>query len=262
MRLKYKKMLLLLTMGVMGIGMLSISFDKTSSKDAIEADSNQVLASNDEISKGAITITNAPTIEATNTPTPIPEDPTKLKLSNNPEIQELIETFYDALIHTDEETLSLITTPYSTYDITVINKKYEYIYDIHNIICYTKPGIKEGDYVVYLTFDMEIASIDTYGPSAEYQYVTTIDDQLYVRYGDYDEEIKKLLMEYNTSQDVIDLVVDTDKALQAACASDEALKEFYDNLILAITSSKQNTSSSEDEKAESNQEENESTDSN
>jgi hypothetical protein len=129
----------------------------------------------------------------------------------------------------------------SVINIEVISKKLEYISNFHNIVCYTKPGIKEGDYVVYVAFDMEIASIDTYAPALDYLYVTTKDDKVYVMTGEIDEKIQALRKEYFKSQDVIDLIKSVDLALTDACKKDQDLKEFYDNLTSSIKTSDQDS---------------------
>lgn len=241
MRLKYKKLILLLTMGVMGIGMLTISFDKASTTDsnALQASSSDVLA----IKEGDITPTIVPPLM--NTPTIVPEDPLKLKLNQDIQINELVKTYYKAKIEIDEETLNSIVTENSIIDITIISKTLEYISGFHNIVCYTKPGVKEGDYVVYVSFDMEIASIDTYAPALDRLYITTIDNKLYLRFEKKNDEIDALLKEYLQSEDVLELKQSVDQALLDACAKDEELKEFYDNLNASIKAKPTTTEPSE-----------------
>jgi hypothetical protein len=236
MRLKYKKMILLLTMGVMGIGMLTISFDKTTQADtnAVETTSDQVITLKEDPTNATPTEAATPTNGLTATPTQVPEDPLKLRLSDNPDINTLVETYYSAMLDTDEETLASIMTDPSVINIEVISKKLEYISSFHNIVCYTKPGIKEGDYVVYVAFDMEIASIDTYAPALDYLYVTTKDDKVYIMTGEIDEKIQTLRKDYFKTQEIIDLVKSVDEALTAACKSDQDLQEFYDNLTSSI----------------------------
>ncbi len=251
MRLKYKKMILLLTMGVMGIGMLTISFDKTSQADtgAVKTVSDLVVNSTkDIVSKDMPAKVPTPGTNSSITPTLALEDPLKLKLNDNPELNNLVKTYYSAMLDTDEDTLSSIVTDPSVINIEVINKKLEYISNIHNIVCYTKPGVNEGDYVVYVAYDMEIASIDTYGPSLDYLYITSINDKLYVKTGVLDEKIQTLRNEYFNTQEVKDLLKSVNQALTEACKSDQALQEFFDNLTTSIKASESDstTESSDD----------------
>ena len=235
MRLKYKKMILLLTMGVMGIGMLTISFDKTSQADqsALETGSSQVVMLNEG---DMASTTPTPTTGPTNTPTPIPKDPKKLKLNDQAEIDTLIQTYYSAMLDTDEEMLASIMTDASVINIEVISKKLEYISDYHNIICYTKPGVKDGDYVVYATHEMEVASIETYAPSIDQFYVTTVDGKLYLCFGDLETDILALLQEYIKSEEVKELIAKVNLAFKEACDRDQDLKDFYINLTSSIQS--------------------------
>lgn len=245
MRLKYKKMILLLTMGVMGIGMLTISFDNTSQTDkiAVETTSDEVLALNDEDkTKASSIISPTPIVGQSKTPTSVLVDPLKLKLSDNPDINSLVKTYYAAMLDTDEDTLTSIMTDPSVINIEVISKKLEYISDFHNIICYTKHGIKDGDYVVYVAFDMEIVNIDTYAPALDYLYITTKDDKVYIMTGVLDDKIQALRQEYLETQEVIDLIESVNQALTKACKSDHQLQEFYDNLTSSIKSKESDSS--------------------
>ena len=236
-------MLVLITMWIMGIGMLTISFQLPSVDPSVAAGSKNVI----------LTVTpdssTTPSIEPTSTPTvtPIPEDPTLLKLNTDTNLNELIKTYYKAKLETDEETLTSIMTEASGINIEIISKVQEYIEGYEDIIIYTKPGVKEGDYVVYATYGMKITTIDTPAPSVDRLYVTTQNDKYLLSFGDLTQEEAKLLDSYTESEDVKDLITSVNKELEAAQAADSDLKEFILNLKKSLNTS-QSSVQEEDEK--------------
>lgn len=250
MSLKYKKMILFITMWIMGIGMLTISFQKPEEAKSVPANASVA-------SKATASPTQGITAIATNTPTPIPtatpipEDPTKLKKCDNPKINQLIETFYQAMLDCDEETLTSIITDTSVIDIEKIAKTHEYIEAYDNFVCYTKPGVKEGDYVVYLTYDIKITTIETYSPSLDRCYVTKEGDSYLIVYNNFDHIIDKLMKDYDESDDIKELLAQVKENLKKAQESDSDLNDFINNLTSYIEKSNSSKKSSESEQKES-----------
>ncbi|ABX43287.1 hypothetical protein [Lachnoclostridium phytofermentans] len=230
MRLKYKKLLLLFTMGIFGIGMVTISFQV--SPDALQAafikegdrDSLEPTSSPDS---QAIT----PTAFATNTP--IPENPNALKKDAYPEINELIETYYKAKVSTDANSIEILkncVTDASLLDFERISKKVEYITDYKNFHCYSKPGTGEIDYIVYVCYDIMITKIQTGAPSADVFYITYQDGKPHIFLGNVSQKTKNYIDKTNLDEDVQKLSKEVDDNLAKAIEMDEDLREFYENL--------------------------------
>ncbi len=241
MRLKYKKLLLLFTMGIFGVGMVTISFQVA--PDSVlsaafmregDPDSSQSPSpTNSLASSQAVT----PTISATNTP--IPEDPKALKKNAFPEINNLFETFLEAKIKADAEAIETIkacVTDASLIDFERISKKVEYITDYKNINCYTKPGTGEIDYIVYVCYDIMITKIQTGAPSIDEFYVTYQDGKPYIYYGTVSEETKTYINKTRSDTEVQELITKVDENFLKALDADEDLKEFYENLKAQIPS--------------------------
>ncbi len=241
MRLKYKKMILFITMWIMGIGMVTITFKKPPKADSVPANSDHAIAKASPDIGAKPQVTNIPT--PLPTITPIPEDPTKLKKNSDEDLNELIHSFYQAMLETDEATLESITTETSTIDIEKIAKEQEYIEAYSNIVCYTKPGIKEGDLVVYVTYDIKITTIATNAPSIDQCYVTKQGDTYVIAYNNISSEITDLLSTYFYSEDVQTLVKNVDINLDEAKQSDSDLNEFINNLTNSISNTNTNASS-------------------
>jgi hypothetical protein len=231
MRLKYKKLLLLFTMGIFGIGMVTISFQV--SPDALQAafmkdsDRDSLEPTNPLDSSQAIT----PTAFATNTP--IPENPNALKKDAYPEINELIETYCKAKVSTDADSIEILkdcVTNASLLDFERISKKVEYITDYKNIHCYSKPGIGEIDYIVYVTYDIMITKIQTGAPSADVFYITYQDGKPHIFFFFFFQKTKNYIDKTNLDTDVQKLSKEADDNLAKAIDMDEDLREFYENL--------------------------------
>ena len=240
MRLKYKKMLLLLTMGVFGVGMVTFSFQ--AKKDTDLPATNMEAALEDSSITGVLNMagssdaantsaTSTPTPTVTPTPTPVPEDPNKLKKNEFPEINELMETFLQAKLVTDMDVIKTCVTDVSVIDLERLQRKVEYITNYENLQCYTKPGIGEIDYVLYLVSDYRIVEINTPAPSFDVYYITYRDDKPYIYFGTISEETNQYLEELNKSEDVLELWSEVELSLENARAKDEDLNEFYLNLI-------------------------------
>lgn len=227
----------------MGIGMLTISFNSTSKEQSVPASAqNTILTATPRADFSSTTPTQLPTPTAS----PIPEDPTLLKLNTDVELNDLIQTYYTAKIETDEDTLTSIMTEASAINIEVISKTQEYIEGYEDIVCYTKPGVKEGEFVVYVTYGMKITTIETPAPSVDRLYVTTVNDKYLLSFGALTDEETKLLETYTASEDVTELIQTVNKQLQKAQAADSDLNEFILNLTNSITTS-QNSESVESE---------------
>lgn len=244
-------------MWIMGIGMVTISFQKPPSKDSVAATSDNVLVKAGPDIEQKAKVTNTPT--PVPTATPIPEDPTKLKENSDTKLNELIQTFYQAMLDVDGEKLQSILSETSTFDIEKIAKKQEYIEAYDNIVCYSKPGINEGDLVVYVTYDMKITTIATYAPSLDQFYVIKQGDTYLITYNNSNSYINDLLLTYYNGNDVQALVKEVGLNLEEAKESDSDLNEFINNLTNSISqsSSSNEASESSDDASESSDDTNE-----
>lgn len=239
MKLKYKQMLLFITMCIMGIGMLTISFNGTSKEDSILANSDNVKIA-DNLTPTPIA--KKPTVTSTTTPiptptvTPVPEDPTKLKLNTDEKLNNIINAYFKAKIELDEEALTAMVTDPEAVNIEILAKVQEYLEAYSNIVCYTKPGTNDGDLIVYATYDMKITTIDTYAPSIDYIYVTTSEDDYRIIYStkDLTQDQIKLKEEYFSCEDVKTLVTQVDDNLKKAQENDSDLNDFINNLTNSI----------------------------
>lgn len=238
MKLKYKKMILLTAMSTMGIGILtlSVSNDKTNAKetkgvekvladDAQEAQSFAAVLSASVTPEATITPTLAPT------PTPLPVYPIEQE-GTYPEIDNLINEFYNAKVKRDVAALNaLLTDPSNGYSQEDLNSKMEYISEYRNITTYVKKGFKEGTYIVYVYHEIKFTSIDTPAPGLAVFYVVTDENgKPKVFSGEMDNETYAYYQERNNDEDVVALIEMTEKKSDKAIEEDEYLKYFWNSI--------------------------------
>ena len=254
-----KRLIVILTFGIMLIGMLTfstgrpaksavvikpapsqpISADNTSSDENIEA----------EPSPTAVEEKNE-TTEATPTPsavpTPDPNAPNPLRLEIYPEVHDLIEQYLTAKQNGDIDTLKTLVTDPKYLSIETITMDSEYTTGYSNIKCYTKRGGGEIDLVVYVTFNTSLVGIDTPIASLESFYITYKEDKPFIFSGLFNDETQSMLGKLDSDQDVLDLRDSVQSEVDAATDKDPALKDFWDKLTAAV-----NSSESTDENGES-----------
>jgi hypothetical protein len=232
MKLKYKKMIIAVTMSAMGIGFVTFSIgasNQNSSNKSVSTSSlstsNTEESESDEISvkssKDASTETNTDTIAVNS------------ELSENayPAVNELVEQYMKATLKADLDTLDKVMTDTSSINVEDLQKQSEYIEDYKNISCYTKPGPVEGSYIVYVYSELKILDIDTLAPGLTRLYICTAEDgNLYIFSSEYDNETKEYIEATEKDEKVIALINTVNQKLATAVSSDADLKSFVDKL--------------------------------
>lgn len=255
MRSKYKKIFMYLSTCIMGVCMVVMpeqfimeqtsTSAPTSGNKITNAISNKPNSSDTASAFSSIldlfveqklsnTLAQKPNASITDNPTPTltpePIDPTALTLCTDRKINDLIVNYYNAQLTRNEDVIKQSVTDPSVVDINIMYRKTEYITSYHDICCYTKPGIKDGDYVVYITYFLQIENIETYAPAFDELYITTVNGKPLILFGEQPEEITALRESYQNSEDVIALYKDVDEKFQLATKSDEQLYQLYLNL--------------------------------
>lgn len=164
-----------------------------------------------------------------------PEEINELLLDAYPEVNNLMKTYFNAKLNCDLETLLKIVSDTETISEEKLQKENEYIEDYQNIKCYTKNGILEGTYIVYVYFEYKFYNIDTTAPAMIRMYVCTNEaGDVYIYNEAVDGEIASYMEEINNSEDVVDLFAETDSRLKVAIESDENLMGFYTKLVEGV----------------------------
>lgn len=159
----------------------------------------------------------------------IPETAIELKEDTNSGIYELFVTYFKDLAKGDVKALGKVMV--NAPDKDTVAKEIEYIEDYQNIKCYTKDGILDGTYVVYVYYEVKFKNIDTLAPSMIREYVCTDEDgKLYINNGTVDGEVAAWLEEVHASDSATELIQTVNDSLSKAAESDQKLSALIAKL--------------------------------
>lgn len=148
-----------------------------------------------------------------------------------PEINKLFETYFTAKKELNVDQLNSMVAQEEPYTLEEIEKEGEYIENYQNIKCYTKPGLQDNTYLVYVYFEIKFMNIETPAPGMVQQLVCmNSDGTLYINAGKVDADVKSYMDEVYNSQDVRVLITSVEEKLQQAMSADENLLKLVDKL--------------------------------
>lgn len=158
------------------------------------------------------------------------EETSSLEKNAYPEVNSLINSFYEAWGQKDIEQMKQLTDNLDAADEAKVTNS-TYIESYNDITVYTKPGLTADSYVVYASYKLKFTDIDTEAPGLSQLYVIKNEDGSYIIHNDSsDEEINHYLQEVTQDKDVQELVSQVEDDLNSAIESDEALKTFEEQL--------------------------------
>lgn len=224
MKLKYKKMILIISMSAMGIGMVTLSLSKPKDKnDGAEP----VVASlaeegSDDIEGESVGVDETAKVELVGQP-----GDGELRMDVYPAINELVKKYMSAKVACDYETIRTLVSDSSIIDEDDLRAKSEYIEDYRNIVCYTLNGPTEDSFVVYVYEDLKILNVNTLAPGMTRLYIKLDESgNPYIYLGAIDDETQKFIEETSSNQAVIDIINTVNTKLDEAVTKDEDLKKF------------------------------------
>ncbi len=155
-----------------------------------------------------------------------------------PEIQDLMERYFEAKMNCDVEALGQIVYPMSGYTVEGLendlgipeSEAFRRVETYQNVVCYTKPGLLQDTYVVWVYYETKYVNVETAAPCMFKAYVCTDETGVYIYNGVIEGEISNYLDEASQDEDVVALVNSVNQQLTEACNHDEALKNIYDIL--------------------------------
>lgn len=237
MKLKYKKMILIISMSAMGIGMVTLSLSKP--RDKKEGNEPAVAALADTgTDEEAIAADETKKVELVGKP-----GDGELRMDVYPAINELVKKYMSAKVACDYETIRTLVNDSSVIDEDDLRAKSEYIEDYRNIVCYTLNGLTEDSFIVYVYEDLKILNVNTLAPGMTRLYIKLDESgDPYIYLGAIDDETQKFIQETSTHQAVIDIINTVNTKLDEAVTKDEDLKKFVED--------RSNPSTTQDKKAD------------
>lgn len=237
MKLKYKKMILIISMSAMGIGMVTLSLSKP--RDKKEGNEPAVAALADAgTDEETIAADETKKVELVGKP-----GDGELRMDVYPAINELVKKYMSAKVACDYETIRTLVNDSSVIDEDDLRAKSEYIEDYRNIVCYTLNGLTEDSFIVYVYEDLKILNVNTLAPGMTRLYIKLDESgDPYIYLGAIDDETQKFIQETSTHQAVIDIINTVNTKLDEAVTKDEDLKKFVED--------RSNPSTTQDKKAD------------
>lgn len=153
-----------------------------------------------------------------------------LKENAYEDVNELMNKLFKALADGDMDTIVSLMDYNDDTSLITYEKRSEFIEEYTNITCYTKPGLEENSYCVYVTYDVKVKDIDTTAPGLNAFYVYTAEDGSLKIDGDMEEKVDAAFKLVTNQDDVVDLYNRIDVSYKEAVASDEALNTFMAEL--------------------------------
>jgi len=101
----------------------------------------------------------------------------------------------------------------------------------NDIMTYSKSGLTDGSYVVYVYMELKLTGIETEAPTLREMYVQPDSDGtlLVVQTSDYTSEITAYVQERQTDSDVQALIADVSNTLTERCEADEDLAQYIES---------------------------------
>ena len=158
------------------------------------------------------------------------EETSSLEKNAYPEVNSLINSFYEAWGRKDIEQMKQLTDNLDAADEAKVTNS-TYIESYNDITVYTKPGLTDDSYVVYASYKLKFTDIKAEAPGLSQLYVMKNEDGSYIIHNDSsDEKINAYLQKVTQDEDVQKLVSQVEDDLNSAIESDEDLKAFEEQL--------------------------------
>lgn len=172
------------------------------------------------------------------------EPANSLSTQEYPEIEKLINRYFESMANNDVDTLKDILAEVSPEDEQAVKTGSEHTENYNNIICYTKAGMEENTYVVFVSYEAKFVGISTTAPGLLSFYVITKDDGSLCIQNKLDDKVKEYIQNLIVEdKEVADLFEASQKRYEQALSDDSALKDFVENL------EKQNTQTADNKEA-------------
>ena len=173
-------------------------------------------------------------VDITNSLIAVPEVP--LERDAVPEINELVSTYYAAMVEGDTDTMSKLMYKLDDTEVLKAQETSKYIESYPTLEVYTKMGPKENTYMVYVYAEVKFYDYEEPIPGMTAYYACQDENGNYYLNvdGEEDEDVLNYMRELNLQGDVIDLNNKVAVTYNDMVAEDESLRQFIVDLNAEI----------------------------
>lgn len=149
-----------------------------------------------------------------------------LELDAYPEVNAIMSSYYNALASGDMETVKSLMDYISETDLIQLKNKNEFVESYNDINCYTRQGIDDSSYFVYVTYKAKFNGFETMVPGVTTHYVYTSEGGSLTIAKEMNEQVNEALMLTSCQDDVVDIFNKVDVEYKEILAANEDLNTF------------------------------------
>lgn len=233
MKLKYKRIILFITMCTMCIGLVTLFISDSSDKSKSEK-----LKKEQDLPNSTELIPKNSDLSNVESPVPTSADSPALEWETKPEISDLVKKYFDACLSYNTEQLSSLVSNIENINQEKIQSKYALIESYQNIECFITQQPNTNNYLVYVSVDWKLNGIDTLAPSLDSFFVSQKEDGSYCIFnGEIDANTNDFINNMDQSEEVSKLIKSIDLKYQEAITNDTKLQEIFANSDATATPS-------------------------
>ena len=152
------------------------------------------------------------------------EEANKLEKDAYPEVNAVVQKYFDSMAAGDMETLASVEDTTDEEEQNRILRSKDLVEGYQNISCYTKKGLTEGSYLVFVYYELKFAQIETAAPGLSALYVYPNEEgNLVIFNGEENEELNAYVEKMVQEEDVLALREEVKAKYEEAKLADENL---------------------------------------
>ncbi|MCD7714852.1 MAG: SH3 domain-containing protein [Lachnospiraceae bacterium] len=175
-------------------------------------------------------------------------------VQNQSDVLTIATSYWNAIGDQDFDTLETVCGKTFDDDARATVEAMDVAVESYNdIMTYSKTGVTDGSYVVYVYMELKLTGIETEAPTLRQMYLQPDSDGtlLVVQTEDYTTEITSFVQERQTDSDVQALIQDVSETLDERCEADEDLKNYIESRTTTTSSSDSDDDSDSDDSSDS-----------
>ncbi len=175
-------------------------------------------------------------------------------VQNQTDVLSIATSYWNAIGDLDFDTLETLCGKTFDEDAQADVEAMDMAVESYNdIMTYSKSGVTDGSYVVYVYMELKLTGIETEAPTLRQMYLQPDSDGtlLVVQSEDYTTEISSYIQERQTDSDVQALIQDVSDTLDERCEADEDLKTYIESRTTTTSSSDSDEDSDTDSEDDS-----------